>query len=121
MTYNRFANSGDEFGSDGFRNAFQDLDGSPNQARHYVGGFFAGFTGGETLGLAVANGREDKDRIYFTPGPVGIPIPGMLPENNSQKADKALNAVSVKHGADLDDKNIKPSDVADLIRKEVCG
>ena len=124
----RFANSGLEFGSDGFRNEFQDRTDSPNQARHYVGGFFAGYHGhyfGGRVGRAAANLRE-RDFVFLpTPGgilglPV-IPLPTQLPETASQRADKALNAVSTRHGADFYNKKLKASELADKIRNEVCA
>ena len=124
----RFATSGLEFGSDGFRNEFQDQTDSPNQARHYVGGFFAGYHGhyfGGRVGRAAANLRE-RDFVFLpTPGgilglPV-IPLPTQLPETASQRADKALNAVSTRHGADFYNKKLKASELADKIRNEVCA
>ncbi|MGH9949344.1 MAG: hypothetical protein ACRD6X_19395 [Pyrinomonadaceae bacterium] len=126
LLYDRFANSGSEFGSDGFRPEFQDFSsGSGNQARHYVGGFWAGFSLGTTLGLAGANAREDKDRIIYTPTNIGgivVPIPtGMAPETQSQIADKALNAVSAKHGGDFLNGKVRADDIPNLIREEVCA
>lgn len=118
--YDRFANSGHEFSSDGFKSKFQD---NSNQARHYTGGLWAGYTFGATAGLAGANAREDKNRIYFVPENVGgftIPVLHFAPETQSQKADKALNAVSTKHGGWLSDGSITPSEIAALVEEEVC-
>ena len=125
LMYERFANSGPEFGSDGFKTPFQDPSpGSNNQARHYSGGLFAGFQLGATAGLVAANAREDKDRVtttrVFVFGIGIVPVPTMLPENASQKADKALNAVSTKHGGALADESIKPYEIGGLIAREVC-
>lgn len=112
--YKRFANSGREFGDGGFKKQFRDRS---NQARHYVGGLWAGFLGGSTLGEFVANRREDN-LLWVNLGTFKIPV--VLPDTPAGRADKALNAVSTKHGSDLDSEKIKPFQLADLIRKEVC-
>lgn len=36
------------------------------------------------------------------------------------QSDKALNAVSTSHGSQLNDKKIKPIQLSQLIRNEVC-
>ena len=64
--------------------------------------------------------RENVDRVATVPGPYGIPIPVILNETRSQKADKALNNVSTRHGAALDRRDISAKDIANKIRKEVC-
>ena len=66
------------------------------------------------------NGREivgDLSNTVFGSLPGGIPFPIYMP--NSVE-DKALNEVAVKHGDDLNDRDIKVSDVPGLIRKEIC-
>ena len=114
--YSRFANSGTEFSSDGFKKPFQDFSGSSNQARHYVGGLHAGFEGrqmgSETVGRWIADARE-----Y---GIVPIPLLVIPYQTDSNKADQRLNAVSTRHGGALSDGDIKPFQLADRIRKEVC-
>jgi RHS repeat-associated protein len=121
--YSRFGNSGTEFSSDGFKAEFQDFSGSPNQARHYVGGLYAGFTGAqfgsEAVGRAGANAREVT--VTFIPTPSGIPLPSISPPNPSQRADRALNGVSTRHGGALSNEKLKPYQLADLIRKEICA
>ena len=118
--YERFANSGNEFGSGGFNMEFQDFGGSPNQARHYIGGLYAGFTLGSSVGLAAANAREVSFTYQRIPGIPYVVIPIPLPPNASQRADRALNAVSTAHGGALADGTLKPSDLSSTIRKEVC-
>ncbi len=111
--YNRFAARSNEFSSEGFEEAFRD----DNQARHYIGGLYAGTEVGSTLALAAMNARE----INISSNGLGIfSAPIILPQTASQKADTALNAVSTKHGGGLKDGSIHPRDLADLIRKEVC-
>jgi hypothetical protein len=124
LLWKRFAQSGKEFSDDGFKERFRD---DSNQARHYVGGFWAGFTAGETLGTIGADLREDVGRLVFTqtvqiPGSgVVIPLPtGIAPASESNKKDKALNAVSARHGGMLNSQKVKPADLAELIRREVC-
>lgn len=122
----RFANSGSEFGSDGFRTEFQDYSGSRNQARHYVGGLYAGHLGnhfGTDVGSTVANVLRETS-IAPDPTSIGgtiIPFPRILPPTNSQRADRALNVVAGRHGAALHANRIGPRDVAGLIRKDVCA
>lgn len=118
--WSRFANSGTEFSSDGFKTPFQDFSGTPNQARHYVGGLHAGFEGrqmgSETVGRWIADARE-----YNFVVTMDTVIPIVYPtQNESHRADQRLNAVSTRHGGALSDGKIKPFQFADLIRKEVC-
>lgn len=123
----RFANSGREFGSNRFRTEFQDHTDSPNQARHYVGGFFAGYHLDAFNGLTgrvAMDLREVDIKFIPTPGIAGlltIPLPTALPETASQRADKALNAVSTRHGAALYNNELRPSELAERIRNEVCA
>ena len=122
----RFGNSGLEFGSARFKPEFQDHTDSPNQARHYVGGFYAGYflhyVGGR-VGRAAANLRELN--VTFAPGGMpGVPIlplPIILPETQGQRADKALNAVSTRHASDFYNKRFRASELANRIRNEVCA
>jgi hypothetical protein len=123
----RFANSGSEFGSDGFKPEFQDYSGTRNQDRHYVGGLYAGHLanalGGANAGSTVANAVRETT-VVLAPtsfGGVIIPLPTILPPSDSQKADRALNVVAGRHGAALHARKIGPRDVAGLIRKEVCA
>ena len=123
----RFSNSGSEFGSDGFKTEFQDYSGTRNQARHYVGGLFAGHLGnplgGRNAGSTIANLLRETT-VILVPQNVGgtiVPVPQTLPANDSQKADRALNVISGRHGADLHANRIRPADLAGLIRKDVCA
>ena len=122
----RFSEPSAEFGSDGFKLEFQDHSGSRNQARHYVGGLFAGHLGahfGTDVGSAAANLIRETT-ITVTPTSIGgaiIPFPIIVPPNDSQRADRALNVVAGRHGAALHARRIGPRDLADLIRKEVCA
>jgi RHS repeat-associated protein len=118
--FRRFANLRNEFSSDGFKVSFQDFGGSPDQARHYIGGLSAGFIatqwGSETFGRWVADAREyDFVVTMDTVLPLVYPV-----QNDSQRADQRLNAVSTRHGAALSNGEIKPFQLADLIRREVC-
>ena len=122
----RFSERSSEFGSDGFRLGFQDYSGSRNQARHYVGGLFAGHLGGHfgtDAGSTVANLVRESTIGATTISIAGatIPFPTILPPDASQTADRALNVVSGRHGAALHANRIGPSDVAGLIRSEVCA
>lgn len=118
--YERFAYSQNEFGSAGFRPEFQDFRGSPNQARHYIGGLYAGFQLGAKAGLEAANAREVTIVVIQQPTFPHIPVPTTLPPNASQRADRALHAVSTAHGGALATGSLKPKDLASKIRKEVC-
>jgi RHS repeat-associated protein len=109
--WNRFSPATREFGGKDFKPEFRDdtpmgpghTDNSPNQARHYVGGFTAGHLGGETIGRGYANVGEPRN---------GTP---------SNRADRALNRVSTRHGSSLNGLfGNSPKDIPDLIRKEVC-
>ncbi len=110
----RFAPDGErrankDFGSTGFKSQFRDdtpskpglRDFTPNQARHYVGGFRAYVIGG-VIGSMYANSRES---------------PGTTP---SQKADLALNGVSSQHAQSLALDPSKISDLGNMIRRDVC-
>jgi hypothetical protein len=118
--YSRFANNRNEFSSDGFKGPFQDFSGSPDQARHYVGGLQAGFIstqwGSENVGRWVANAREyDFVLTMDTSIPLLYPV-----QTKSHKADQRLNAVSTRHGGALSRGEIRPIQLSDLIRREVC-
>ena len=118
--YRRFANLRNEFSSDGFKTQFQDFSGSRDQARHYIGGLNAGFIstqwGSENVGRWVANAREyDFVVTMDTSLPLLYPV-----QNDSHRADQRLNAVSTRHGAALSNGEIRPSELADKIRREVC-
>ena len=105
---NRFASGSEtvastEFGSTGFRREFRDDVGpgnSPNQVRHYVGGFRAALLGGK-IGAAYANSRER----------------GGTPSN---LADLRLNAVSRQHGFAILNGAASHEDLAGMIRRDVC-
>lgn len=122
----RFSEPSAEFGSDGFRPEFQDYSGTRNQARHYVGGLYAGHLGGHfgtNAGSIVAN-LVRETTIAVTPTTIGgaiVPFPIVVSPNQSQRADRALNVVAGRHGAALHANKIGPRDLADLIRKEVCA
>jgi hypothetical protein len=117
--YTRFANSGNEFGDRGFKKEFQGSS-SPNQARHYAGGFHAGnagaIFGSSGLGNVAADAREYTVIPIPVPG-LSIPMPMLL---NTDPADTKLNAVSTRHAGLLADGKIKLFKIPDLIRKEVC-
>ncbi|MCO6510048.1 MAG: hypothetical protein J5I65_04575, partial [Aridibacter famidurans] len=117
--WEEFADSGNKYSSDGFKKEFQDFGGSSNQARHYTGGFYAGWHLGETGGRLLANAREVSWEFGTIWGV--IPTIRIKPETPSQKADKALNAVSAKHGievfANFRENILK---LADRIKEEVC-
>lgn len=117
--WDEFADSGDDYSSDGFKKEFQDFTGSSNQARHYTGGFWAGWKYGRDIGRLGANSREYSFKFGTIWGV--IPTIKVKPETASQKADKALNAVSTKHGNQffMDFKKELPK-IADRIRDEVC-
>lgn len=88
--------------------------------RHYIGGLKAGFIatqwGSETVGRWFADAREYEFVVTMdTVLPVVYPV-----QNDSHKADQRLNAVSTRHGAALSNGEIKPFQLADLVRKEVC-
>ena len=110
-------------GREGSKPQFKDDVGpgnSPNQVRHYVGGLYAGFTLGNGLGELAANFREINVSGETLPNKGGwpeVPKPYVSP---SGEADMRLNAVSAPHGVDLKVGRLKPADVADKIRKEVC-
>lgn len=130
--YERFNNRSregfnyNEFGSTGFRPEFRDdtparpggHDNSPNQVYHYVGAFRAGFSGGTTGGGLVMDNHENN--YIFMPGPYPIPI-GRVPDTPSHRADKALNQVAVRHGSAVSDGNIRPDQLANAIRRDVCA
>jgi RHS repeat-associated protein len=121
----RFANSGKEFGSNGFRPEFADHNGTPNQARHYAGGFAAGFYGnewvGSTLSAAITNAVRETTYIPLPLGQSSIIVPFPLPPNENQKVDRALNYAAAKHGGRMEEGKISPLRLADLIRKEICN
>ncbi|HKU77567.1 MAG TPA: LamG-like jellyroll fold domain-containing protein [Pyrinomonadaceae bacterium] len=118
--YSRFANNRNEFSSDGFKGPFQDFSGSPDQARHYVGGLQAGFIatqwGSETVGRWIANSREYE---YVVTMDTSIPLVYPV-QTESHKADQRLNAVSTRHGGALSRGEIRPIQLSDRIRREVC-
>lgn len=105
------------YGSDGFRRQFQDNTDSPDQARHYIGGFYAGFMVGKASKL--------MDLREYS---LGISLFGGIyvkPQTPGQRADVALNAVSTRHGRAFlttnPNKNGLILAVADKIRNEVCA
>jgi hypothetical protein len=117
--YDRFSTSGLEFTSKGFKPEFQDHGESPNQARHYVGGFHAGYKWG-VVGAWGANLREEPHPDFSGNPPWrNTPKPGK--KTQSQIADTALNGVSTKHGLAMVNKLIKPSDLKKKILDEVCA
>lgn len=72
--------------------------------------------GSETIGRWMADARE-----YDFVVTMDTVIPLVYPtQNKSHRADQRLNAVSTRHGGALSDGKIKPFQLADLIRKEVC-
>jgi hypothetical protein len=112
--YHRFAPEGEshantEFGSTGFKAEFRDDtpsppgagDNTPNQVRHYVGGFRA-YTHGGFIGRWWANYRER---------------PGDTP---SHRADLALNVVSTRHAQTLAMNPAMISELKAMILKDVC-
>ena len=103
--YIEFSEDNGAYSSDGFKRKYQDFDGSPNQARHYIGGFAFGYILGSTLGLIAANLREDNT-------------------TKSGKADRALNAVSTRHAGNFFWTSDRIPDeiktLAKKIRREVC-
>jgi hypothetical protein len=93
-----------EFASTGFKGEFRDDVGpsnSANQVRHYVGGLRAVFTFGEA-GSAIMTARENH----------GTP---------SNRADLRLNAVSKQHALALSNMTARPTDLANMIRRDVCA
>ena len=116
--WDRFANSGNEFSSERFKTEFQDFDGTDNQARHYVGGFHAGYQAG-LLGRWAANQRE-MPHPDFSGNPPWRNTPKPGKQTKSQIADTALNAVSTRHGLDVNLKKLKPGDLKQKILDEVC-
>jgi hypothetical protein len=105
---NRFAPGSEtvastEFGSTGFKPEFRDDVGpgnTPNQVRHYVGGFRAALLGGR-LGAAYANWRERAGTA-------------------SNLADTRLNAVSRQHAFSILNGAASHEDLAGMIRRDVC-
>jgi hypothetical protein len=109
----RFAREGervssDDFASTGFKSQFKDdtpssglRDNTPNQVRHYVGGFRA-FVQAGLIGRKYANFRER---------------PGTTP---SQRADLALNRVSTQHAQTLAMNPDRIPDLKDMILRDVC-
>jgi len=101
--------SNDDFASTGFKSEFKDdtpsrpglRDNTPNQVRHYVGGFRA-FAQVGVIGKAYADYRES---------------PGDTP---SHKADLALNRVSTRHARTLAMNPAKITELKDMILKDVC-
>lgn len=92
-----------EFTSTGFKPQFRDDVGpgnSPNQVRHYVGGFRAALLGGR-LGGAYATWRERGGTA-------------------SNLADLRLNVVSRAHAFAMMNHAAKHEDLANMIRRDVC-
>lgn len=114
-----------EFHSSGFKEEFRDEvspGNSPNQVYHYVGAFRAGFALGYRLGLAVMNDHEkriDSRNLIRMPAE-GVYVPRSLPVTPSHAADMRLNKVAARHGAAVRTRQIRPSELAGLIRREVC-
>jgi len=107
-----------EFGSSGFKEEYRDETGpgnSPNQVYHYVGGFRAGYSLGTIVSGPILLNHETEYKKWY-----GIPY-GIHPETPSHKADWALFKISSKHGEAIGGRGIKPRDLADRIRKEVCN
>ena len=106
-----------EFSSSGFKEEYRDENGpnnSPNQVYHYVGGFRAGFSLGDLIsGPVLLNHETDYETWH------GIPY-GVEPETPSHKADKALFKISAQHGSMVGGRGIRPIELADHIRKDVC-
>ena len=86
-----------QLGDRGFREEFR--DNSNLQVRHYTGGVMAGLHLGTTAALAYMNSREDENR------------PG-------DRIDMALNAVSTRHGGQLNATNF--TQLAAWIRSDIC-
>jgi hypothetical protein len=92
-----------EFASTGFKAHFRDDVGpgnSPNQVRHYVGGFRAALLGGR-LGGAYATWRERGGTA-------------------SNLADLRLNVVSRRHAFEIKNGTASHEDLANMIRRDVC-
>lgn len=85
-------------GNRGFRAEFD--DGSNLQVRHYVAGLISGRNLGTTAGLTQMNSRESNTL-------------------RADQIDRALNAVSTRHGGDLTANNFRQ--LADWIRREICA
>jgi RHS repeat-associated protein len=95
--------AGTEFTSTGFKPEFRDDVGpgnTPNQVRHYVGGFRAVYIGGYA-GAAYANLRERGGTA-------------------SNQADLRLNAVSRAHAFAIISGEASIHDLAEMIRRDVC-
>lgn len=119
-----------QFRSSGFRDEFKDEIGpgnSPNQVYHYVGMFKAGFVAALFLGnrylayaaaIRVANEHETEYEEVLAGDGQMVPYP--KPPTPSHAADMRLNEVAVWHGAQVGAGTVKPSEVGNLIRKEVC-
>lgn len=123
--WDQFAQDQDinKWGSDGFKDTFKDNVGpgnSPNQIRHYVGGLWAGFAFG-SAGNFLADMREAPG-VDFSGAKVHQNNPVPKPQNHtlSQLADMRLNAVSTAHGNALQNGTLKPSELANRIRTDVC-
>jgi hypothetical protein len=128
--YKRFANSGKEFGSTGFKTQFVDPDpGSANQVRHYVGGLYVAFNVASSvpiildgIALEIFNSREDRGYTYKRRDLNGNVETVFVPSTPSAMADTALNDVSFQHGKWLAGWFIplRPKRLADKIRQDVC-
>ncbi len=122
-----------EWGSGGFKSQFKDdtpPGNSPNQVRHYVGTFEAGYVGGKkwgySVGLQAGLYITDQHELEFDTrtNARGDEFPYIINEERTNwpthVADRNLNRVSVNHGALLGSGRIKPPQLGNLIRKEVC-
>jgi RHS repeat-associated protein len=141
--YDANANKDLQKATSGFRSQFTDPGDSPNQVRHTVGAITAGYAGGfayfaARAGAPVAGvisnavgGREAalqltlgafnaREKSYGPPESEYGPGP-LLPPTASQAADMRLNGVAVPIGFSLGNGDIKPGDVANLIRNNICG
>lgn len=93
-----------EFSDSGFKVDFQ--DGS-NQVRHYVFAFRMGFAAGSDGGRWVANGRERLQSVWN--------------RTSVSQQDIALNRVAARHGAAVYRGHIRPNQLADAIRRDICA
>ena len=81
-------------------NAREFRDGSNLQVRHYSGGVLAGWNLGASAGLSVMNNREN-------------------PDTREGRADMAVNAVSTRHGGNLNPENF--TNLANWIKADICA
>ena len=107
-----------EFRSTGFKSDFNDDSGSYNQVRHFIGGFSNAYFGGLAAAIAPTSVPDKLVLDYAIEEAVRR---ANLREGPDEHADRDLNEVSAPLGVQLAFGKIGRRQLADLIRKEVCG